>query len=352
MFYTIEKIDNHPCYTMQRILEVFFFRLSEGNIWDIHSQHEELLRVHGRSNFVSLLEDLYNDLLPINTLVRGTINHQFLNNNNIENLCNNTLNLEENIQWYILPIKKIKDFFIDCYPDKLDLGIFKRAGCPEKPTKRFYQDFIEQNGHICPFCSILPHKHPFGKKRADFDHYLDKAHYPMSALNLDNLIPMCSECNQDYKHTHNVLKTDAGMRRGFIYPYDIKEAFKIEVINIILEDMSVTFEIEIITDIDPDLKSSFDDVFHITERMKRELRKRYYAWLSEKAKCYILVNTDVNVIGFKEFLLNTAENVINLEDRTLEAKLLEHALYLYLANAADDEINDIFLHSYLFEDIT
>lgn len=349
MFYTIEKIDDHPCYDMQRILEVFFSQVSQGNTWSLTNQHEAVSRIHGGSTFPALLQGLYNDLLVRNNIVRQTLNHQFLNNNNIKDLCNNTLDLDDYISWDVSFGKKIKDFFIDNYPDKLDLGIFKRTGCNTKPTKRFYQDFIHRNGNICPFCSILPHKHPFGKKRGDFDHYLDKVDYPFAALNLDNLIPMCSECNQDNKHTANILINTDGTRREFIYPYDLEEAFRLEIENITQENGTWVFKINIITDLDPELVSSFDSVFNIIDRMTRELDKRYDAWLAEEVKRYILGNLNITIDGFKAFLLNTAEYVIDLEDRTLEAKLLEHALYVYLANTDNEEVNDIFLGSYLFD---
>lgn len=351
MFYSIKKIDDHPCYNMQQILETFFLQLSYGKVWDINTQHEELLRVHRGSNFVTLLEELYNNLLPTHKLVRGTIYYQFLNNNNIEKLCNNTLNICNSIQLDIAPIKEIKKFLQDSYPDKLDLGIFKRTGSYIKPTKSFYQEFIEQNGHICPFCSILSHKHPFGKKRSDFDHYIDKAHYPMAALNLDNLIPMCTECNQDYKHTANILKDENGGQKEFIYPYSIDETFTIKIESIIPTDSDWKFNVQITANMDKVLIERFDSVFKIKDRISRELNKRYDALLNEEAKRYTSSSGDITVNGYKDFLLNIAENVINLLDRTLEAKLLEYALFIFLAKTEDEEINEIFLKSYLFEDI-
>ncbi len=352
MFYTIEKINDHPCFEMQNILKVFFEQILQGNNWNVSNQHAIVLNIDGRSNFVDLLETLHNDLISRNNFVKQSINQQFINNNDIENLCNNTLQLQDIIAWDIGIGEKIKKFFKDSYPKKLDLNVFKREGCNVQPTKRFYQDFIARNGNICPFCSILPHKHPFGKKRGDFDHYLDKDTYPMASLNLDNLIPMCSECNQDYKHTDNILKNEDGTRRKFIYPYSLEEVFRIEIEGMVFEEDEWIFNVNIISDIDLMLVSNFDSVFNIKDRIKRELGKRYDSWLVEEVRRYATGNTEVTIDGFKVFLLNTANNVIDVTNRTLEAKLLEHSLYMYLGNTHDIEVNDIFLGSYLFEYMT
>ncbi|MDP3301490.1 MAG: hypothetical protein Q8S36_05925 [Sulfuricurvum sp.] len=349
MFYKIEKIDDHPCYEMQKILEVFFAKLMSGNVWNLTDQHPKVSLVHGGSTFVSDLNTLYDEILATNIFIRHTLYRQFENNNKIENLCDGSLKIENYFLWDKEIAKKIKTFYDDCYPSKLDLGIFKRNSCSIKPTKRFYQDFIQKNGHICPFCSILPHKHPIGKKRGDFDHYIDKTHYPLAALNMDNLIPMCSECNQDYKHTANILKNTNGSQRLFIYPYSLEEEFRFEVENIVSEENKWKFYIRIVSYLDPVLVINFDDVFDIKNRIQREFEKRYDAWLVEEVKRYIFGSTTVTIDGFKAHLLHVALNVIDLTNRTLEAKLLEHALYLYLGETDDEEINDIFLGSYLYD---
>lgn len=349
MFYTITEVSDHPCYEMQNILKIFFEQTLQGADWNLNNQHTIVSKIDGRSNFVDLLKTLHNELTRRNDFVRQSINQQFVNNNNIESLCNNTLQIQDIIAWDISIGKKIKEFFQDSYPKKLDLNIFKREGCDIQPTKRFYQDFIARNGHICPFCSILPHKNPFGNKRGDFDHYLDKDTYPMAALNLDNLIPMCNECNQDYKHMANILKNEDDSRRIFIYPYSLDKPFRIEIDSIVQDERIWKFNINIIADLDPIVVSNFDKVFKIKERIQREIQKRYDAWLMQEIKRYTFENGSVSINGFKAYLLNTAMNVLDLNNRTLETILLEHSLYIYLGNTEINEINEIFLGSYLFE---
>lgn len=347
MFYLIEKVADHPCVEMQSILEKFFKELWNGNIWDINNQHPMLGRVHGGSNFVSSLEDLYNELLAVQPVLRKQIAVQFINNNEIELLCENEINLLDNIDWSKGLGKKISDFFLAAYPDRLDLSVFKRQGDQTQPTKKFYQEFIEQNGHVCPFCSILPHKHPFGRKRSDFDHYMDKAHFPMATLNLDNLIPMCTECNQDYKHTSNILFDSGGSRRTFLYPYNIQDTFSIEIVDIVSRGQKWDFIVTITSSLDPAIVSSFDSVFNIKERIQRELAKRYDTWLDEEAKRYSRTVQTVSIPDFKSYLLGIAQEVIDPEKRMLESKLLEQSFFAFLAETDSEEINDVLLCSYI-----
>lgn len=349
MFYIIEKISDHPCTNLQVILEFFFKNtLNNGNNW-ISKQHKLLQKVNANSTLLNDLEMLDKRIQGKNELVKQTINQQFINNNKIEELCLGNIPLQNNIKWDEDIGKEIKTFFDNAYPDKLDLLIFKREGCTEKPTKKFYQDFIAKNGHICPFCSILPHKNPFGKKRGDFDHYLDKSHYPMAALNLDNLIPMCSECNQDYKHTSNILKMSSGKRRKFIYPYYVRDPFKLE-ITTTYESTRIKkwdFNIKISSNLnDKGLLTNFEDVFKINSRIKKELDKRYDSWIKEEVKRYIHNNQDISINEFKKYLIHIANNVINIEDRIIEGTLLKQAFFLFLGNVSDLEFDTIFLKSY------
>ncbi|KAB7886401.1 hypothetical protein [Poseidonibacter ostreae] len=348
MFYTIEKVDDHPCIGMQSILNIFFQNiLSTGN-WSISKQHHLLQAANGNTTLIKDLRKLNRKINSKNNIVKQTINHQFINNNKIEELCFGTIPLEDNIKWDIDFGKEIKSFFDTSYPSKLDLSIFKRTGCRIKPTKRFYQDFILKNGHVCPFCSILTHKNPFGKKRGDFDHYLDKTHYPFSSLNLDNLIPMCTECNQDYKHTDNLLKTSSGIKRKFIYPYSITNPFILVIRNMDQDNMNWKFNICIFSNLDYNLLHDFDDVFNIGDRIKRELSKRYDKWIKEEVKRYIITQGPLSINGFKKYLLDVAKNVIDINDRTIEATLLQYALFIYLGTTINEEVNDIFLGSFLF----
>ena len=42
-------------------------------------------------------------------------------------------------------------------------------------------------------------KTPKEKRREPFDHYLLRSQYPFVSLIRNNLVPMCHDCNEDYK---------------------------------------------------------------------------------------------------------------------------------------------------------
>ena len=70
---------------------------------------------------------------------------------------------------------------------------------------------------VCPFCGQADLDHP-DLPAEDLDHYLSRKIYPFAAANLNNLAPMCSRCNMDYKGSKDVLSGTGEIERH--YPYD------------------------------------------------------------------------------------------------------------------------------------
>lgn len=87
-----------------------------------------------------------------------------------------------------------------------------------------FQSFREHEEHLtklCPFCGLsglLPSTSP---NREAYDHYLPKAQYPFIAVNFENLVPMCHDCNSLEKTTTDPLHDDSGARRIVYYPFDM-----------------------------------------------------------------------------------------------------------------------------------
>jgi len=110
-----------------------------------------------------------------------TINSSFLQL--IKTPFNDLLNVADQ---YGKVVDDEKEFLIDLY---------------EKIRKRFGADIIKNlEINTCPYCNIFPvieytHK---GRHRADanFDHFYPKSEYPIIAISLFNLVPVCGYCNQ------------------------------------------------------------------------------------------------------------------------------------------------------------
>lgn len=136
--------------------------------------------------------------------------------------------------------------------------------------------------HVCPFCGCEYFDAP-GAPREDLDHYLPKSLYPFTAANLRNLVPMGMKCNERYKQAQDILRDAAGARRRSFDPYAERQ------ITIIL-DNSVPFggadgktpDWQI--DFDPDAVecTTWDDVFHVRERIRRDvLDASFWQWMRD-----------------------------------------------------------------------
>ena len=102
--------------------------------------------------------------------------------------------------------KKLSSMLIDGY-EELSSDI----------KKEFKRDFFRNVEKRCPFCGQLLEtsgKSDSDVPTADLDHFFPKHQYPQFALNPQNLIPTCMECNRIEKH----IKT--------ITPHEFKEALE------------------------------------------------------------------------------------------------------------------------------
>ena len=148
--------------------------------------------------------------------------------------------------------------------------------------RHYHAIYTAASYHVCPFCGCEYFDVP-GAPREDLDHYLPKSRYPFAAANLQNLVPMGMKCNERYKLAQDILRDAAGVRRRSFDPYADRQ------ITVIL-DNSVPFggadgqtpNWQI--DFDPDSIecTTWDNVFHVRERIKRDvLDSSFRQWLRD-----------------------------------------------------------------------
>ena len=138
--------------------------------------------------------------------------------------------------------------------------------------------------HVCPFCGCEYFDDPDAPGE-DLDHYLPKHLYPFGAANLRNLVLMGMRCNERYKLAQDVLRDDAGARRRAFDPYEDR---KIEVCldnsNLFggADGQTPDWQIDFVPDSLECL--TWDNVFHVRERIKRDvLDSSFMRWLGEFA---------------------------------------------------------------------
>ena len=138
---------------------------------------------------------------------------------------------------------------------------------------------------VCPFCGCEDFGAP-GGPREELDHYLVKSKYPFAAVNLRNLVPMGHNCNSKYKLAQDILYTDDGIRRKSFYPYDNHAGIRVSLDNSVpFEGSYRSFPVPLWQiDFDPETEevSTWDTVFHIRERYRRDiLDQNFLSWLRE-----------------------------------------------------------------------
>lgn len=112
----------------------------------------------------------------------------------------------------------LRDMFLDLYNQVLDGNGFKDKY--KTTLRKHFDDFSRLNMDItlCPICGIGELKKHEDNSRDQYDHYLPKALYPLSAINFDNLVPCCKECNSfDAKGEDDTIAISVGR---FFFPYD------------------------------------------------------------------------------------------------------------------------------------
>lgn len=134
--------------------------------------------------------------------------------------------------------------------------------------------------HICPFCGTEYFDAP-GAPREALDHYLTKSLYPFAAANLRNLVPMGSKCNSSYKLASDLLRRGDGSRRVAIDPYNhSKLSMSLDYSEPFNGATEHTPNWTIRFDVETDAVSTWDEVFSVRERYRRDhLDPSYRSWL-------------------------------------------------------------------------
>lgn len=159
------------------------------------------------------IEKIFNICSTLSQSQIDYIKDAFIKNNQIEELCNNTVvpvfyeSLTSTIDADFS--KEIKSFFKNLYEQ-----VFKQT---DFHLNSHYDKFFTSNDKLCPFCGLNPLEKDSSNHRDDYDHYLPKEKYPFNAINLKNLYPMCGDCNKKWKKTNNPIHDGVSQKQAFFY---------------------------------------------------------------------------------------------------------------------------------------
>lgn len=234
---------------------------------------DRLIRLRGVRDRLFAFKNAYDDLLqPQRTAVLAALRSQ----NDIPNILNKTIQPRVISETHSLVHERAKDLFVFCFEKLTDLNV--RAS-------QYNIIFSNLADKICPFCGIERVMNP-EETAQDQDHYLAKSIYPFCAANLRNLVPMCRCCNRDYKKNKDVI--EGGSRRAFD-PYNcIPPEITLNHTTIIVGSSPIQFEWNIDFLTNPEETETWNSVFDIRTRYKRDILNEYFdKWLwgfSEKCR--------------------------------------------------------------------
>jgi hypothetical protein len=161
---------------------------------------------------------------------------------------------------------------------------------------------------VCAFCGCEHFNSPKGPREA-LDHYLAESIYPLAAANLNNLAPIGTKCNSQYKIAQDIIKRTDGTRRRAFDPFNCTPVS----ISLDNSELSNTLDGTIFSDwkIDFDTQSeeveTWDEVFSIRTRYTEHyLLPLFNSWLQEFMD-YCKALRDNEVIN-----LNTPDIVLSL----------------------------------------
>jgi hypothetical protein len=289
MFFGLEAIDDHPCCKMQEVVEEFFKNSIREESFSLNL-FPEWMRATLRKKNCALNEkfSVVHALLhgrKMDSQARRDIYNQLQLTNRIQDLCNGIVKLPKNhIVWDSDLGKAISALMLTLY-ESLDLSVFKRNGQAGKPTHQMYNEFIQKNKYVCPFCGLDKFITRGGPRRQDFDHYLNKSAYPLAAANMRNLIPTCGSCNQDYKKVKDILEDGLAF-----YPYCSIPEVTVQVIckkyplTTDLDDKgkwSVNVELAIPDKATLPKMTAWERVYSIKTRLEMEIREYFEEWMTE-----------------------------------------------------------------------
>ncbi|WP_312900749.1 hypothetical protein [Chryseobacterium taichungense] len=192
---------------------------------------------------------------------------------------------------------------------------------------------------MCPFCGLnkISDKHLY---RSDYDHIAYKADFPMSAINLKNITPSCSECNTKFKTTKNVFYAfDKSSRSQYYYPYTFKTSFSD--LNIRLDLVGSLFpntdesklegqwKITILPN--DEFTKTWNKIYNIECRYSKLVNVNYLQWNDELVfGCEKFLTIDSLKERIRNFKKGFAPNKLRIEYH------IKYAYYDYLEKSMND----------------
>lgn len=267
---------------INNIPKKFFLKIEESENFGNHLFPSGIIDVFDNTTLKNKFEEVYNVYKGIiNPILRLRIVNAFTQSNKIEELCSNAPNTEmvllNDLPLVIRP--SIDKLFLYLYNSAINYHEFQTY--TNDTLRKTIDRFIINNKIvICPFCGLESFTNIEGQARLSLDHWLCKDFFPMSAVNLNNLVPIGQSCNQrPAKGNKNVLLDELNNRINAYYPYSSHNGINVT-FNFInepnghnIENANWSLIIEPVNPIDNSRFQNWMSIMNIDIRFKDFLRK-------------------------------------------------------------------------------
>lgn len=314
MLKTYQQIQpEHKIFGAHKLIEYLvkeiWCKADENNCYDKLTDELKLLYDNPKSDwFKTSVDEIYRVSKDLTADEKETLSNCFSTNNNIKGLCDNPNNRKQLDLLNTKLEKVIVPFFKELYKKLLSWEHIKSN---YGSKKSYYDDLIAYNDFkFCPCCGYGQIKTIYDPGHSAFDHYLPLKHYPFSAINFNNLIPLCDVCNSSYKGETDILKKE----KQVFYPLDAdhpeisvdleitKDSFKEVIIKRDNKDTLVKKHIKVSFNIDNEKVNSWDSIFGIKTRYFGEVANNRGSWLNDVRKKYRKPKIDSYDEAFDEII--------------------------------------------------
>lgn len=278
---------------INNIPKKFFLKIEESENFGNHLFPTWVNDVFATTDLKTRFEDVYNSYKAINNQNnRLRIVEAFTNTNKIEELCNNSANVTmiilSDLPSSIRPL--LDRLFLYLYNVAINYHGFQTYA--NDTLRKTIDRFIIKNKIVvCPFCGLESFINIEGQARLSLDHWLCKDFFPMSAVNLNNLVPIGQSCNQrPAKGNKNILIDEATNTRlnSSFYPYSIHSGISV-VFNFLNEpsgneitDDDWSLIVEAINSDEDNIFQNWNSIMNINIRFNDYLKKEIFPlWESD-----------------------------------------------------------------------
>ena len=258
--------------------------------------NDELTKIYEKYDWFEMhVRNIYKVCKRLTSQERADFKNAFSTNNDIEGLCNGSLSPVPLSSLNNDLVNAITPFFEKLYTKFLGWAlVYKKYG-----TKKKYYDKLMFNNNIdyCPCCGYGDLKDYYSKGYSPYDHYLSKKHYPFSAINFNNLVPLCHTCNSDYKGETDIIKDG----QIVFYPFasnhpniEVKLSIDTSILSKLISKVEVEGkekvlkpeEIKVDFNINNNKIEAWDSIFDIKNRYFGKIARNRVSWLNDVIRVF------------------------------------------------------------------